>query len=180
MAVGGFDWRLSFKWHVNERARISPVSPIPTATIPGGTIAIWKSYFFSLGQFDSGMRIWGGESLEFSFRTWMCGGKLEIIPCSIVGHVNARKAPYPRVDFAANSARTAAVWMDEFARHFYIRNPKTRAPPAEIEERKTLRKSLNCKSFKWYLENVYPQVHVPEDRIGFYGALRNKGLKTQV
>ncbi|XP_043342897.1 polypeptide N-acetylgalactosaminyltransferase 12 isoform X2 [Cervus elaphus] len=147
-------------------------------TMAGGLFAVSKKYFEYLGSYDIGMEVWGGENLEFSFRIWQCGGTLEIHPCSHVGHVFPRQAPYSRNKALANSVRAAEVWMDEFKELYYHRNPQARLEPfGDVTERRQLRAKLGCKDFKWFLNTVYPELHVPEDRPGFFGMLRNKGLK---
>ena len=49
---------------------------------------------------------------------------MEIIPCSITGHVVNTPPYYTRNTFLQNSARTAFLWMDDYKQHFHNRNYK--------------------------------------------------------
>lgn len=46
----------------------------------------------------------------------MCGGTLEIIPCSRIGHIFRRHRPYSDGEntMAKNSLRVAHVWLDNY------------------------------------------------------------------
>lgn len=51
-------------------------------------------------------------------KVWMCGGELEIMPCSRVGHIFRRRRPYGgpggQDSLMRNSLRVAHVWLDDY------------------------------------------------------------------
>ncbi|XP_067265282.1 polypeptide N-acetylgalactosaminyltransferase 3 [Chanodichthys erythropterus] len=185
---GNFDWGLSFGWETlpdhEKRRRKDETYPIKTPTFAGGLFSISRDYFYHVGSYDEQMEIWGGENIEMSFRVWQCGGQLEIIPCSVVGHVFRTKSPhtFPKGTqvIARNQVRLAEVWMDDFKEIFYRRNQQAAQIAKEhsfgdVSKRVDLREKLQCKSFSWYLKNVYPEVFMPDLNPLQFGAIKNAG-----
>ncbi|EFO18497.1 glycosyl transferase [Loa loa] len=181
--VGGFWWSLHFRWDPlpEEYYGIDPTKPIRSPTMAGGLFAVDRLYFFEVGGYDPKMDIWGGENLEISFRVWMCGGGIEFIPCSHVGHIFRAGHPYNMTGpgnnedvHGTNSKRLAEVWMDDYKRFYYIhRSDLKEKNVGDLSERRALRKKLKCKSFKWYLENVAKNKFILDENVAAFGALRN-------
>jgi len=176
---GIFYWNLDFGWREVSR---EDWSPYPTPAMAGGLFAIRKDWFEELGWYDPGMEIWGGEQLELSFKAWMCGGRVEIVPCSRVGHIFRSFSPYKWESDKQipeyNYKRVAAVWMDQWADLYWDRLGHTAASKeanighyGDVSSRLSLRQGLKCEEFSWYLKNVMPSMW--EQYIIGAGEIRN-------
>ncbi|XP_078571360.1 polypeptide N-acetylgalactosaminyltransferase 1-like [Branchiostoma floridae x Branchiostoma japonicum] len=182
---GGMDWKeLKFEWRsipsFQALGRKDQSWPIISPTMAGGLFSIERDYFYELGAYDPELFIWGGENIEISFKIWMCGGRLEILPCSRVGHVFRKSQPYIFPGgafevFSHNTRRVAEVWLDDkYKKIFYALMPEAlHIDYGNITDQLEFRRK--CRPFKWYLENIYPDLGVPQINLQAVGEIRNLG-----
>ncbi|ELK18028.1 Putative polypeptide N-acetylgalactosaminyltransferase-like protein 4 [Pteropus alecto] len=187
LAAQGFDWELWCRYLNPPKAwwkLENSTAPIRSPALIGCFI-VDRQYFQEIGLLDEGMEVYGGENVELGIRVWQCGGSVEVLPCSRIAHIERAHKPYTE-DLTAHvrrkALRVAEVWMDEFKSHVYmawnIPQEDSGIDIGDITARKALRKQLQCKTFRWYLVSVYPEMRMYSDIIA-YGVLQNS-LKTDL
>ncbi|VDK34482.1 unnamed protein product [Taenia asiatica] len=188
---GGFDWDLNFVWEPmtdEEKDNLNTYGsqlnltwlslPRPSPAIAGSVIAMNRNRFKALGAFDDQLEIWGGENIELSLRAWMCGGRVEIVPCSRVSHLfrSSHGYSFPKgkmTTIMQNLKRVAMIWM-QHSRDLQIDSVRYPVPPialfyssqqealkipaGDLTIRERLRQQLECKDFVWFVDNVYPDL----------------------
>ncbi|KAK3092658.1 hypothetical protein FSP39_005536 [Pinctada imbricata] len=169
---GIFEWGFLYKESAvperELRTHQHHSAPYKSPTHAGGLFAMDRKYFFELGAYDEGLKIWGGENFELSFKIWQCGGSIEWVPCSRVGHVYRNHMPYGfgKIDvkipvILLNYMRVVEVWLDEeHKEYFYTREPSVRGYPiGDVSKQLKFKKDNKCKDFKWFMDNVAYEVY---------------------
>uniref|UniRef100_A0A8C8S916 Glycosyltransferase 2-like domain-containing protein n=1 Tax=Pelusios castaneus TaxID=367368 RepID=A0A8C8S916_9SAUR len=179
VAADGFDWELWCRYESLPKEWYElkdETAPVRSPSIMG-IFAAHRVFLGEIGVLDGGMYIYGGENVELGLRVWQCGGHIEVLPCSRVAHLERAHKPY-LLDFSIamkrNALRVAEVWMDDYKYMVYlawnlpIENPGI--DYGDVSSRKELRKKLKCKSFDWYIKNVYPNL-IPLTTVVGYGTV---------
>lgn len=177
----GFDWRLVFfeTFFRPDQIGSNIEDPRPGVVMVGPAYAVDSKYFGEIGAYDEGMKIWGGENLEFPWRVWMCGGHLLHFPCSRLGHI-ARFQPYSfpggrRHIEAYNYKRAMDVWMEPNHKKFvYDHYPEMEnMDVGDLTERLQIKEKLQCKNFTWFLTNIWPELTIFDRDALAWGSIRN-------
>ncbi|KAK3605647.1 hypothetical protein CHS0354_032598 [Potamilus streckersoni] len=177
----GFEWRLGFfetYFRADQIGKTTEDVRLGTVMV-GAAYAIDSSYFREIRAYDEGMKVWGGENLEMSWRVILCGGRLIHVPCSHFGHVD-RFQPYSfpggrRAIEMYNYKRAIEVWMEPDHKMFvYHHYPEMNdLDVGNLSERLEIKKRLECKPFSYFLANHWPELLVYNQNVYAWGFARN-------
>ncbi|XP_019724453.1 polypeptide N-acetylgalactosaminyltransferase 15-like isoform X2 [Hippocampus comes] len=180
---GVFDWNLDFSWESKPQLLDGDsdlaIEPVLSPALGGGVLAVDRHFFHNVGAFDPGILLWGGEQIELSIRVWLCGGSMEVVPCSRVAHLDYHQLRrlQDQEQLERNKIRIADTWMDTYRNIFYRRDTLAhfirQSERPNITERQQLKMTLGCRDFHWYLTTIHPQLYIPQDRPGLSGELYN-------
>eukprot|EP00419_Tripos_fusus_P029892 CAMPEP_0172715746 /NCGR_PEP_ID=MMETSP1074-20121228/67720_1 /TAXON_ID=2916 /ORGANISM="Ceratium fusus, Strain PA161109" /LENGTH=591 /DNA_ID=CAMNT_0013540353 /DNA_START=129 /DNA_END=1904 /DNA_ORIENTATION=+ len=161
-------WDVDFKWFNSP----DPYVPV----LSGGLLGISRRWWNETGGYDEGMAGWGGENLDQSLRSWLCGGEIMLAEKAFVAHMwrvptdPRTKAKYMVKAGTAqkNRMRAAAAWFGDFT-------PKLSSFPSLQADRQLpegspwygnvdnileVKQRLQCRGLEWFLHRFK---HVYED-----------------
>jgi len=165
-----FEWNLNLIFTNPGEETVATSKPYPSPATSGGIFAIRKDWWNELAFYDHGMVGWGGDHIEATLKVWRCGGHIEVVPCSHVGHLfrNPIHRPYTVEvhQVVRNYGRIAAVWLEDYMDYFYkVKGDARSMDLGNLTEAFEVKNRLQCKSMAWYLENVDVEMEWEKDHI---------------
>ena len=178
-----FGWDFDFSWFDTAAQDIDGERDDEVPILSGGILLMSKRWWVEGGGYDAGMLQWGGENLEQSLRTWMCGGKIVVERDVVVGHVFTRPLLGQKADSGIvrmNQARAALVYLDDSFRNFRrqvldmdsvlagISQREQKLREGSLTERFALRAGMGCapfSQFQKHFSSVFEQRLLLEERV---------------
>jgi polypeptide N-acetylgalactosaminyltransferase len=163
MAKATFQWNLGLAWEKElTRDQIVGLSGTQVDANPDlspmtmGMFATTKQWWTLIGGLDRGLNTWGGENIEISLRTWLCGGDIVVARGAVVDHTFRTKFPYEvRGDvYRRNIVRVVEAWFDTPSKRRFYAALKLRpgaVHPGDLEDTHAMQRRLNCRTFEWFL-----------------------------
>jgi len=161
-------WDADFKWFESD----DPYVPV----LSGGLLGISKRWWNETGGYDEHMSGWGGENLDQSLRSWLCGGEIMMAKDAFVAHMwRVPNDPRTHAHYTvrpgaaqANRMRAAVAWYGEFSEklsQFPAMHASELAPGGgpwygNVDNILDVKRRLQCKSFAWFMKRFR---HVYED-----------------
>ena len=174
--VNVISWRLSILHYDNRYS-----NDTNTATTPnfrGDLFAMHKTLYESLGGLDEAFTFGEGSELEFSLRTWLCGGEIHVVKCSQIAVHNVLT---PRdIHLPTTYNRIVHLWLDQYAdlvskqtsHKFYLTEEDKKSLQLRKKKIENSR-GQTCKDFDWYLEHVATMIKVPSEDWKEFGKIRD-------
>ena len=151
---------------------------IDSPVMTGDAFVADKNFLESIGSYDDGMKTGNGETLELSLRTWMCGGKIQVVSCSRIA-VTESLLPQP-IDNPGNFHRIIDLWFETDHQRLidqhtkfeeYVRST-TEVESARIRKQ-NIKKIAECKDMRWYLSNPGKNIVQASPDVYSLGKLKN-------
>ncbi|CAL1169086.1 unnamed protein product, partial [Cladocopium goreaui] len=150
-------WNNDFTWLYNP-GRDAPL-------MSGGLLALSRRWWEETGGYDTKMVAWGGENIDQSLRSWLCGGRIEVADGAYVAHMwrdpknpkTVLRYPIPTKDVMRNKARAATAWFGDFTQKVmtfpeYEMFTKNGESIGDMSEFAALKEKLSCAPFTSYLD----------------------------
>lgn len=159
--TGGFSTKTGWHWNLDFYWRDDDVSD-ETPCFSGHCFAYSKKWWVELGGFDRQMNKWGGENIEFSLKSWLCGGSVELVRDSSTAHWFKSGFNYS-MDMATlqvNKARIAEVWFDDRKKLFYeaINKKPGDIKFGDVSDCQNIRRNMQIRPFEWFLSKFQPEL----------------------